>query len=104
MSHDGRITYLAGYSDAITEGAMEVTDPRRLKQVEVQLKHVFPDNMTFGEVEESVNGFYQVPENRILPISMAIRVVAMKFFPITQEQIDRFVEKMRVEVTRQSPN
>lgn len=107
MSDGGRIAYLTGYADGASEGAIESateSDPKRLSNMDAQSKHVFPSNLTFGEIEESLNTFYQVPENRALPISIAIRVVAMKFFPVTQEQIDRFVEKMRVEMTRQSSN
>jgi hypothetical protein len=103
MSHGERLAYLMGYLDGAAEGAMESMETKQLsdENVRARLKHVVPNQMTFGELEESVSAFYQIPENRILPASVAVRVVAMKFFPVTQDQIDRFVEKMRVQLSQQ---
>jgi hypothetical protein len=90
-----RLGYIAGFSEGLGQGITSNTTD--VKEIDRQTRENWPD-LTFGEVKEAVDHFYQTPENRPLPIITAIRVAAMRSSGMTQAQIATFVSAMRQKV------
>ena len=91
-SDSGRLGYLVGYNEGVGRGLSNYTTD--VKEFEKGLRREWPD-LTFGEMKEAVDRFYESPDNRLLPVVIAIRVVAMTFSGVPQPKIDALVDSAR---------
>lgn len=91
-SDSGKLGYLVGYNEGVGRGLSNYTTD--VRELEKGLRREWPD-LTFGEMKEAVDRFYESPDNRLLPVVIAIRVVAMTFTGVAQPQIDALVDAAR---------
>jgi len=81
------------YRDGFVLG--DITAKRSDRTMEEDVKPFFPENLTWDEIRTSVDTFYEVPENRPIPIPMALQVVVMQSDGLEKSQIDKTIAEFR---------
>jgi hypothetical protein len=112
LSSTGKTYFIVGYSEAVRTASIlpflgeaaakggKVDDQgRQLVQETIDL--MFPKNVIFADVIKGLDRLYAEPENLPLPISSAMRVLAMKFRSDKTEDIDAELRRLRILATKQ---
>ena len=77
MSSDAKLAYLLGCSEALIEEAKSEF-----------VKKYKPGELSTGEVRTAMDRFYAEPENALIPVIDALKIVAMKANGEIQQNID----------------
>lgn len=93
LSEEGKTLYVIGFN----EGSFRVSLLKSPSLPEFQELHakVWPQNMTFGEVRDSVDNFYKIPENGRVTVIDALSVVAEKAKGVDAARIEERTEQLR---------
>ena len=92
VTNSEKLAYLVGYNEGLGRGLSDYAPD--VKQLGIELRKEWPD-LTFGEIREALDHFYETPENRPFAVVIAIKTVAMKTSGMTQIQIDTFLATVR---------
>lgn len=85
---DGKSAFLFGFCEAAALVTSYVED-RTL------VKLIWPGNLTYNEVKESIDLLYDAPENRQIPISKVILVVSAKANGAKEEAVQNLLMDFR---------
>jgi len=80
LRDDIKLAWLVGYAEGITYSSA---------------KNLYPKTLSYEEVRSALDRFYETPENRPIPVGMALLVIVERASGIPQSQIDDFVSSLR---------
>jgi hypothetical protein len=85
-----QLSWLSGFNEGLAVG---VTAPRITAAPSTDLN--WPHQLNFGEVIQSLNGFYSAPENRPIPVWSALAILSYRMAGASPSQVDSQVARAR---------
>jgi hypothetical protein len=88
---DEKVMFVVGYGDGTVMGAWIANSP----SVEAHSDNLIPQQLTYGEIIEAVDAFYENPLNRPISIGMALLHVSQKAHGVAANKIEADIADSR---------
>ena len=105
---DGKLFWLMAYHEGLKSAlsasvASEPDAANRRGKYASTMKGIYPESLTWREVSNALDRFYNTSENGPIEISMALTIIAMKAVGLEESKIESATKEARRNATTPGP-